>query len=396
MKKLILVSILLFNTAFAQWKLSSFKAATSLHEVAFPSSNAAYAVGDLGTLYKSVDEGVHWTQHYDFGPFVIATDLFFMNADTGFVNIYGMQYRSFDGGSTWNQYADFPKVKPWKHDLFTSYSSNDTSYILKSTDYGNTWQLLYSNYTVNNEAFVFSIINPQYAFFIQPTQLDKVYKTIDGFTSIDTIQITTGDIELQDEFEYKDLEHGYHYGSFGSKSSPSRTWNTGSFYFPIDLDGFGVLPVLDLELNTNKLFASSLYGKIFYSTDMGNTWTEQQTELNKPIYSISFLNDTRGIAISDNQILYTTNGGTNSINTELNSSTVFNIYPSYFEDIIVVESPVSEKKTITIYNITGQILTNIISSESKSEINLTHLQSGMYIIDIATEKSHYTQKIFKE
>jgi hypothetical protein len=80
----------------------------------------------------------------------------------------------------------------------------------------------------------------------------------------------------------------------------------------------------------------------------------------------------------------------------MEAQTVFNIYPSYFEDIIVVESPVSEKKTITIYNITGQILTNIISSESKSEINLTHLQSGMYIIDIATEKSHYTQKIFKE
>ena len=176
----------------------------------------------------------------------------------------------------------------FQNNLFNSSTSNDTTYIKKSIDLGNSWTTLFQHYQVGNQPYNLSFVDNSNAYFINPNELDRVYKTSDGFLSTDTILITTGDLVLQEQFDFIDLENGYHYGSWGSQSNPTRTWNTGTFYFPIDLDGFGVLPVLDLDFNTSRLYASSLYGKIFFSLNNGQNWTEQVTPISDPIYSISF------------------------------------------------------------------------------------------------------------
>ena len=147
MKQIILIILLLSTKlTFGQWTESSIFPNGGLYEVDFPSENAAYIVGDFGLVYKSTDQGVTWAQIYDFGPFTDPSNLKFINADTGFVNIYGNHFRTFDGGISWTQFGTFPKIKIFQNNLFTSYTSNDTTYIDQSIDLGTSWTTLFQHY----------------------------------------------------------------------------------------------------------------------------------------------------------------------------------------------------------------------------------------------------------
>ena len=386
MKKIILIFVLLSTKlTFGQWNQSSFVPPGGLYEVDFPSENAAYIVGDFGLVYKSTDEGISWLQIYDFGPFTNPSNLKFINADTGFVNIYGNHYRTFDGGISWTQFGTFPKLKIFQNSLFTSYTSNDTTYIDKSINLGNNWTTLFQHYQVGNEPYILSVVDNSNAYFINPNELDRVYKTTDGFLSTYTAFITTGDIVLQEQFDFKDLQNGYHYGSWGSQSNPKRTWNTGTFYFPIDLDGFGVLPVLDLDFNTSKLYASSLYGKIFYSLNNGQNWTEQVTPISDPINSISFFNNNKGIAISGNTVLYTNNGGIVGVNEINELTSLVNIYPNPTTEVLTIQNNSSQILKFTLYNSLGELCIDKILSNEINTMDISSYSDGVYFYSLTLE-----------
>lgn len=388
MKKIILIIFLLSTKlTFAQWNQSTSVHPGGLYEVDFPNENATYVVGNLGLMFKSTDEGVNWSQIYDFGPFTTPTNLQFINADTGFVNIYGNHYRTFEGGISWTQFGTFPKLKIFQNNLFNSYTSNDTTYINQSIDFGNNWTTLFQHYQVANEPYILSVIDNSNAYFINPNELDKVFKTTDGFLSIDTVFITTGDIVLQEQFDFRDLQNGYHYGSWGRQSNPKRTWNTGTFYFPIDLDAFGVLPVLDLDFNTSKLFASSLYGKIFYSLNNGQNWTEQTTPTKDPIRSISFLNDNKGIAISDNTILYTNSGGIVGVSEINDLSSFVHIYPNPTVDILTLQNNSSHPLRFTLYNSLGKLFIDRIVVNEINAIDISNNANGVYFYNLEFENN---------
>ena len=395
MKKAILILLILSTKcAFGQWTQSGFNPIGGIYELDFPSENSAYIAGNYGQIYKSTDAGINWSSVYDFGPFSNPVNLKFINADTGFVQIFSSYLRTFDGGVSWEEIGMFPKLKIVENNLFTSYTSNDTTYINKSIDFGNNWTILFQKYEVGNQPYILSVIDNVNAYFIHPNELDRVYKTSDEFVSIDTLFITTGDLVLQDQFDFKDVQNGYHYGSWGSQSNPTRTWNTGTFYFPIDLDGFGVLPVLDLDYTTSKLYASSLYGKIYYSINNGQDWTEQITPINDPIYSISFINNNKGIAISGTNVLYTNNGGTVGNSTVENVFSI-SIFPNPFSVQTILQSKAPLKNaTLRVRNLYGETVKEI-NNISGQTITLfrENLSSGVYFLRLT--ENNKTLKVEK-
>lgn len=396
MKSIIIIICLLFaKLTFGQWNQSNFVPTGNCYEVDFPSENAAYIIGDFGLLYKSNDEGITWTKIYDFGPFTNPTDLKFINADTGFINIYEDYYRTFDGGVSWTQFGTFSQLKVFQNKLFASFTNNDTTFIDKSVDLGNTWTTIYQNNEPANQPYVFSVVDESSFYFINPNELDRVYKTVDNFLTTDTLYVTNGNIVLQEQFDFKDLQNGYHYGSWGSQSNPTRTWSTGTFYFPIDLDGFGVLPVLDLDFKTSKLYASSLYGKIFYSTNNGQNWTEQTTPINTPVFSISFFNEDKGIAISNNTVLYTNNGGIVGISEINGLSSSIQIYPNPARSFLQIENASNtEIRSIELFDIGGKKIKTF--NKTHMNLNITDINSGTYFLRIATNKGELAQKVVIE
>lgn len=370
----------------AQWNKSSSLPNYSAFDVDFPSFNAAYATGDLGALYKSTDAGVTWTEVYNFGPFFNLSDVKFMNADTGIVSIGWGQMITYDGGVNWTQIGTFPKLKICGKMLYTSFVSNDTAYIQNSDDLGNTWSVLFRHYEEHAQPFLFSFLSADSAYFINPNKLAQAYRTSDRFLSIDTIHIFSGDLTLQKEFDFKDMEHGFMYGSWGELSHPTKTWN-----IPVDLDGFGVLPVLDLAFTDSKIYASSLYGKIFVSENNGRIWKPQIVPDYTPVYSVAFLNDSIGIAVG-NGFYHTANGGIAASNHNLDLRSTFQIFPNPANDIIKLAYPQDLiVQRLQMIDTAGKIVKSFPSDEKS--LSVKDIARGVYFLNIHSKAGNVSEKI---
>lgn len=381
--------IIPFSDAKSQWLESEFVAPTSLFDVEFPSENAAYITGDLGSFFKSTDAGITWNSIYDFGPFNSVQDMIFINADTGFVSAFE-NMRTFDGGYTWNPIGPGSKLTITQNTLYKSYVSNDTSYIVRSTDFGDSWQTLFINVQTANQPYRLSFIDTITGYIIHPNELDRLYKTTNGGISYDTIIGWSGPMQLQEEFVFSDTLNGYLFGSWGSESHPTRTWFESVITVPIDLDGFGVLPVLDLDFNTSYLYASSLYGKIFYSLNKGQSWFEQTTPVTGPITSISFANDVQGIAVAGDKVLYTGNGG--FVGLTENDQNNFTIYPNPATDLIKIENNMGyEINKINMLDVRGNIIKQF--SDGITELDIKDLSSGFYFVRIEGKNEIWVEKI---
>jgi len=388
----VLIFVLPFGKVNCQWLGSDFVSPTSLFEVEFPTENAAYITGDLGSMYKSTDAGVTWTSIYDFGPFNSVSDMVFINADTGFVSAFE-NLRTFDGGLTWNSIGSSAKLTVIQNTLYKSYVLGDTSYIAKSSDFGDTWEVFFENIQSSNQPYRISFIDTVIGYVIHPNELQRLYKTTDGGISFDTIIGWSGPMQLQDEFVFTDTLNGYLFGSWGSESHPTRTWYESVITVPIDLDGFGVLPVLDLDFNTDYLYASSLYGKIFYSINKGQNWIEQATPVTVPLTSIAFANNQMGIAVAGNKVLYTSNGGFLGIK-EINHED-FRIYPNPTKDYIQIENKGNiQIKSISIHDVNGNEIQK--HAHPSKELDVKKLPAGIYFIQIETEQGICTERIVVE
>lgn len=387
-----LLCLLPLTDVKAQWTESEFVSSTSLFKVEFPSENAAYISGDLGSFYKSTDAGETWNSIYDFGPFNSIGDMKFINADTGFVSAYE-NMRTFDGGFTWNSIGPSAKLTIIQNKLYKSYVSNDTSYIVKSNDFGDSWQTLFINVQVSNQPYRLSFIDTITGYIIHPNELERLYKSTDGGISYDTILGWSGPMQLQEEFVFTDTLNGYLFGSWGSESHPTRTWYQSVITVPIDLDGFGVLPVLDLDFKTDYLYASSLYGKIFYSLNKGQNWFEQTTPVSGPITSISFANDEKGIAVAGDKVLFTNNGGFVGLK-EIDLSN-FTIYPNPATDHITIENVEKlEINSIVLSDIEGNVIKSF--NYGIKELEVKNLPSGVYFVQIVTSQSIWSERIVVE
>ena len=396
-----LVALLTVTTATAQWIGSAPLPGFSLYQVAFPDISAAYITGDLGLMYKSSDGGATWDQIYDFGPFSGLYDVDFINSNVGFVSANGGVFRTLDGAVTWTaisaafgQQNGLPlaKVKITGQKIYSTFTRNDTAYFVRSDDYGSNWTTVFQNYEVDAQPYVYSMVDSLNGYFINPNELAQVLKTTNGGLSFsDTLMVTNGDIVLQQEYDFTDLQHGYNYGSSGSFSHPTRTWNTGTFYFPMDLDGFGVLPVLDMDYRTSKLFVSSLYGKIFFSTDHGAQWTEQTTPISGPVTSIAFANEDQGIAVSGHNVIHTSNGGTVSV-SELTAPMGVNIYPNPASGQIHIESdPGVQILQLSVISSNGETVLTI--HKPTNIIPTAQLKPGVYLVRLGTADGTLTRKV---
>jgi len=71
-----------------------------------------------------------------------------------------------------------------------------------------------------------------------------------------------------------------------------------------------------------------------------------------------------------------------------------NIYPNPAQDFIIVEA--DDKSEIKIMDISGKILYRETLNNSKQRINVSHLNTGVYIVSVTNKNLVYTQKLIKK
>ena len=81
------------------------------------------------------------------------------------------------------------------------------------------------------------------------------------------------------------------------------------------------------------------------------------------------------------------------------STDKINIYPNPAKENLIIElieSNISQKTIISIYNIQGQLCRQIISNQPKNEIDIKDLSTGLYVIKLNNEKETFQGKFVKE
>ncbi len=306
--------------ANAQWISIASPENDQITSICFPNTSTSY-LSSYDNVYKSSDGAVTWdTLGYPFPTFTdtliwsgrLKEHLFFTSVDTGFAagrDIFAnteLIMKTSNGGATWvpthNAFTGGQLRAIHFPSSLIGYAVGSSGRKLKSIDAGQTW-------TVLPTAGITETLND--VFFVTTTTgylvgINKIYKTINGGTSWNTVSLTGGE-----SIWFTDNLTGYAGTGFGSVM---LTTDGGATWITISL-GEGV-PVNDIQfVNDSVGYLTTGYGigspgKVFKTSDYGMHWEPQPSSMGTTLFDVCFLNANTGFAVGDNgRIIKTTNGG---------------------------------------------------------------------------------------
>ncbi len=243
---------------------------TNFYDVQFLDPYTGYICGSYGSVIKTTDGGISWT-NMDL-PVSAATyvnNLFFLTKDVGWVSCSGGKiFKTENGGNTWIDQSPVSSIMDFIISIhflnenigFVSASTATGDLILKTNNGGNTWTELYNFPSVYINSIKFANENVGYA----STQSGIVYKTING--GINWTMITT----------------------------PYPTTSKEAIYL----------------FSENKLTIVGDYGMILYSNNGGDTWIDQSVGTSYAFIGVDFYDENNGLAVGESGNVYkTSNGG---------------------------------------------------------------------------------------
>ncbi|WP_298425777.1 FG-GAP-like repeat-containing protein [uncultured Kordia sp.] len=95
--------------------------------------------------------------------------------------------------------------------------------------------------------------------------------------------------------------------------------------------------------------------------------------------------------VSANQVLTVVEGSTLGINEE--NAEKFSVYPNPAKDYIFVNTTISESYTLTVFDSLGKQVFSQKSQGLQSKLDVSNLSSGIFFLEIRTEKSKTVQKV---
>ena len=157
----------------------------------------------------------------------------------------------------------------------------------------------------------------------------------------------------------------------------------------------GGLYALALTRSGNNIFAGT-GGGVFLSTNNGNSWTAINTGLTGDALSVNAL------AINGDTLFAGTNNSgvwKCSISQmlgikEINNASTVTVYPNPATDNITIETP--QTAVIEITNIQGQLIKTFNATANKTNIDVSALPGGVYVVEVRTEKGVEVRKFIKE
>ncbi len=121
------------------------------------------------------------------------------------------------------------------------------------------------------------------------------------------------------------------------------------------------------------------------------------TNTSGSLKSVFFVNDNLGYVVGSNgTILKTTNGGGTSINERAALQSAFSVFPNPAHNKIRMlnRKNYHENAIVTIYGITGkQLMQRIFSQQDPMELDVSALNTGLYLMKIETNHDIEVQKL---
>lgn len=304
----------------------SLKDDASLNAVRFFDAQNGWAVGDRGTIWKTIDSGKNWSLQKSLVA-VRLNDAFFLSSKLGWIVggdfdrplgvSKGVLLKTIDGGANWEiqktgNNPEFQKVQFFnlKRGVLMGLSSpaNPTG-VLMTIDGGKQWMPVTgklnggwrTGHFFNPDTGIVAGRNGQQA-VVGNGQLLTTAGSEFGAYTIHNICFGT-------------MGNGWMVGQGGLVL---QTQNSGVSWLPIKLGLQGhKQEIFDFRavasVGENEAWISGSPGRfIWHTADAGKTWQRQSTGVNSRIHSIHFTNPMQGTAVGDwGTILTTQDGGKN-------------------------------------------------------------------------------------
>ena len=349
-------------------------------DVFFLNDNLGWALnGAYAAVYKTTDGGITWENQLAELTTALPGNYYFRNIEfidenIGFVGtLNGVFFKTIDGGTTWTKVTNFPTNPPAICGLDAIGASTiygcgayfSPSYIIKSTDNGETWQFIDMSAYAN--ALVEIVFLDENTGYVAGKSVNGavVLKTVDGGT----------------------------------------TWNE---VYNSNIPGEYVWKLQILDSNSDVLFGSveaesPNSGKLIKSFDAGLTWTSKNfPDIN--VQAVGFLSETHGWMGGHITGFYeTTDGGDTWVNTNVGSN---------LNRIVILKDNLAYASGTTVYKFSeGNLaVTNFIEKDRaslqaaihpnpiKDKLNLTMTfnESDHVIIELYDSVGHLIKQLYKD
>jgi photosystem II stability/assembly factor-like uncharacterized protein len=292
------------TTAFWEYMYPSPQGNT-LRSVKMLDSLIYVAVGDVGTIMKTTDNGANWNiSFHTLGYTGNLNSISFSDKAHGVcVGQKGYIFFTGDSGNSWSK-----AVPSTSHHLnavcFTEgknvFAAGNGGTLLRSTDAGMTWALQAFPSTENLETIVF------------PTPAHGIIGAMNGFRFISTDSGKTW-TEFTDSIGNNILSLSFFHGAEGAMSGElGAIWLThdgGNSWLRAPVHPQGNCNAV-ATISPKTTICASDYHALWITTDAGVTWNNPFRFGFQHLLGISFLDDHNGVVVGRSGAMYhTSNGG---------------------------------------------------------------------------------------
>lgn len=389
--------IFVSNDSTATWtQKSNGMTGLSVSNMCFTRSNVLYVFRSTN-VYSSADLGNTWTKlnlpylvNGSYTSFTSAAED--LNGNIYILSTNGV-YKSIDGGNTWNkkdsgliQSQSFSIIADSNNYLYVS----DLGYgVYRSINGGDFWQQMCTGLS-DTSIYYLGLTRHNTLLAGSFSAIPSFYRSID--TANNWIPSTAFADEGRSVYKLLTLKSNtiiglvgahYHYTS----NDDGITWNQVNT----------IKEWYDMAEDKNrKLYAVNYNTSIQQSNDTGITWHSYCTF---PLYSeylaidssgIIFVGSKLGIFKSTDSLLYT------NIASQNNEQSL-KIFPNPTNNKITIETLSTNKdKSISIYNLQGQLLFQQTSKYKNTEIDVSRFPNGMYFVKVESDTGMVSGKFVKE
>ena len=371
------------------WLPLSSGTTSNLLSVCFTDPSVGYAVGQNGTIIKTIDGGINWIAQSS-GLNAELFDVCFVSTDTGFiVGRNGTILKTTDGGMLWNSVStgtspDFTSVFSIGSDLYiTGYSGT----VLKSSDNGVTWVTLITGSSEYLYDIYFSDSNTGYAVGYEGT----IIKTTDGGLSW-TAQ-TSGYTEHLVSVYFSDNNNGYITGGdlvAGTNSGVILKTTDGGQNWTLQSVADNYLTKIHfLNATTGYVFGGNSQANtstILKTIDAGATWQTEASSSSRQ-YGGFLAGSGVGYSCGLNGTILKITGIPLSQVDVLDESLLYSVYPNPGDGHFTIQTHPSVSK-IEITNALGEVIRNFVELTGTQHIDLSQQSRGVYFARFIDEAGH--------